>query len=436
MTTIIISIITIISLIIMIIFKPTIKIKKIELQTFWIIPVIGLIILLLLKQVDFEFIKDSLFRKSSINPIEILTLFLSISFLSIVLDEAGFFKKCALLATKINGGSQKKLYFSLMLVISCLTIFTSNDIVILTFTPFICYFCKHSKVSPIPYLIEEFIFANTCSMMLIIGNPTNIYLAESFNISFFEYFKIMFIPTIITSIIAYILLSLIFKKQLNKTIQLDDNENQLKINKFIMITSLIHLALCTILLAIASYINLKMWIICLAFAISLLFILSIYSIFIKNNTILNSLKRLPYNLIPFILSMFIIVAALTKVGAIKHISNLFDATATSSTSAIFEYGLTAFFTCNILNNIPMSVMFEQIISSSNQFYLNEEIYSSIIASNIGAYLSPIGALAGIMWMSLLKKADIRFNFTDFLKYGVLISPLLIIVALTTLTFII
>lgn len=436
MTTIIISIITIISLILMIILKPTIKIKTFELQTFWIIPVIGLITLLLLKQVDFEFIKDSLFKKSSINPIEILTLFLSISFLSIVLDEAGFFKKCALLATKINDGSQKKLYFSLMIVISCLTIFTSNDIVILTFTPFICYFCKHSKVSPIPYLIGEFIFANTCSMMLIIGNPTNIYLAESFNIEFFEYFKIMFIPTIVTSIIAYILLSLIFKKQLNKTIQLDDNENQLKINKFIMIISLIHLGLCTILLAIASYINLKMWIICLAFAISLLFILSIYSIFIKNNTILNSLKRLPYNLIPFILSMFIIVATLTKVGAIKHISNLFDATATSSTSTIFEYGLTAFFACNILNNIPMSVMFEQIISSSNQLYLNEEIYSSIIASNIGAYLSPIGALAGIMWMSLLKKADIQFNFTDFLKYGVLISPLLIIIALTTLAFII
>ena len=42
----IISIITIIVLIIAIIVKPTIKIKKYEVQTFWIIPLIGTLILL------------------------------------------------------------------------------------------------------------------------------------------------------------------------------------------------------------------------------------------------------------------------------------------------------------------------------------------------------------------------------------------------------
>jgi site-specific DNA-cytosine methylase len=33
------------------------------------------------------------------------------------------------------------------LMVAVLTIFTSNDIVILTFTPFICYFCKNAKIS-------------------------------------------------------------------------------------------------------------------------------------------------------------------------------------------------------------------------------------------------------------------------------------------------
>lgn len=59
-------------------------------------------------------------------------------------------------------------------MVAILTIFTSNDIVILTFTPFICYFSKNAKINPIPYLVAEFA-ATTYSMMLIIGNPTNIY---------------------------------------------------------------------------------------------------------------------------------------------------------------------------------------------------------------------------------------------------------------------
>ena len=195
--TLIIAILTILALIIMIIIKPTIKIKQIEIQTFWVVPLVGALCLFILQKVTFTDLKEIFLSPKPINPLKILILFISISFLSIVLDEAGFFRKCAVLATKITRGSQRKLFFSIFLVVSVLTIFTSNDIVILTFTPFICYFAKHNKISPLPYLIGEFVFANTLSMMLIIGNPTNIYLASSTNIAFLSYLKVMILPSII-----------------------------------------------------------------------------------------------------------------------------------------------------------------------------------------------------------------------------------------------
>lgn len=437
MVTLIISILTIIFLILAIVFKPSIKIKKVELQTFWMIPLIGIIFLYLTKEINFEETKNVLFAESSINPIKILVLFLSVSLLSIVLDEVGFFKKCALIATKATKGSQHKLFLSLSIVVSVLTMFTSNDIVILTFTPFICYFAKHTKINPIPYLIAEFIFANTWSMIFIIGNPTNIYIAESFHIDFFEYFKIMAIPTIITGVSAYLILLLIFNRDLKK--ELDDSfcetKNPIK-NKFIAIVGLIHLALCTIILAISSYIKLEMWYISLGFAGSLVLFLMIYYIIRKEDVIFKVIKRIPWNLIPFVLSMFIIVSALVKSGFIKSISELLDANLNSGNGAIFEYGIVAFLACNILNNIPMSVMFERIIANSNQLYISEEIYSTIIASNIGAYLSPIGALAGIMWMSILNKNDLKFSFKKFMKYGVMLAPALIVIALCMLSIII
>ena len=36
-------------------------------------------------------------------------------------------------------------------------------------------------------------------------------------------------------------------------------------------------------------------------------------------------------------------------------------------------------------------------------------------------LAPIGALAGIMFSSLLNKYDIKFSFLSFIKYGSIIS---------------
>ena len=69
----------------------------------------------------------------------------------------------------------------------------------------------------------------------------------------------------------------------------------------------------------------------------------------------------------------------------------------------------------------MSVLFTEILKTSEVVNINA-IYASIIGSNVAAYLTPIGALAGIMWLSILKKEDIKFNFLDFTKYGIILAP--------------
>lgn len=77
-----------------------------------------------------------------------------------------------------------------------MTVFTSNDVIILTFTPPICIFAKKAKISPLPFLFGEFIAANTWSMALIVGNPTIVYLAQSAGITFVEYVSVMALPTL------------------------------------------------------------------------------------------------------------------------------------------------------------------------------------------------------------------------------------------------
>ncbi len=421
---IVISIITCILMILSIIFYPSIKIKNIKISLYWIICLIGAIILICFQQVDFNDIKNEFINNSSINPLKILILFFSMTFISIFLDEVGFFKLIAIkILSKVNN-KQITLFICLYFLVAILTVFTSNDIIVLTFTPFICYFCKNAGINPLPYLVGIFISSNTYSMMFIIGNPTNIYLATSQSIDFISYFKIMFIPTILSGLIEFIILILLFRKNLNDKILSREIEKQ-EYNKFLIIIGLIHLFICLIFLIISSYLNIEMYLISLVSALSLLIISFVY--FIVKKIILSKyldiLKRLPFELIPFMLSMFIIVLALNKQNIPSLISNYLN-----NGNEIINYGISSFLMCNVMNNIPMSVFYASIINIGDL----KATYSTIIGSNLGAFLTPIGALAGIMFTSLLKKYDVKYTFLDFIKYGVIISIPTLLVALFSL----
>ena len=276
MASLIIAVATILLIILSSLLLPQIKIKKIKLQTYWIVALVGAIILLLIKEVTISELYTH-FTSSKIGPLQILILFISMTILSIFLDEVNFFKYLATVVTNHVKGKQIYIFLSLYTLTSILTVFTSNDIIILTFTPFICYFARHTKINPIPYLIAEFIAANTWSMMLIIGNPTNIYIATSFGIDFVEYFMKMAIPTIVTGLTTLLLMLIVFHKKLQEPIVLEEEHTSIK-NKFLLIVGLFNLITCTVILAVSSYINIEMWIVTLIFGLSLIFSCLIYAL--------------------------------------------------------------------------------------------------------------------------------------------------------------
>ena len=144
-----------------------------------------------------------------------------------------------------------------------------------------------------------------------------------------------------------------------------------------------------------------------------------------------TVKRLPWQLIPFVLSMFVMILALTEKGITGDIGRLFG-----GSNAILKYGVSSFLAANVINNIPMSVLFCPIMSGLSGAPLMQAMYATIVGSNLGAYLTPIGALAGIMWTSLLKTHDVKIGYIDFIKYGAAISLPALAAALGVLALII
>lgn len=411
-----------------VLFFPKISIGKIKLDTYWIVTLIGALVLLLFKFVNINTLVDSLTTDSAMNPLKILVLFISMTVLSVYLDELGFFKYLAAFTLKKAKKGQISLFLYLYVIVSVLTVFTSNDIIILSFTPFICYFAKNAKIDPMPYLAAEFVAANTWSMCLIIGNPTNIYLASAYEIDFIAYLKVMFFPTIIAGTIAFACLYLMFRKKLKAPIYGKSLDVKIE-DKVSLIIGLAHLGLCTLFLVIGSYINIEMWLVSFLSVVSLIIITIITSLIRKKKMtkLFTSLKRAPYQLIPFVLSMFVMIICLSEKGVTKTIAQL-----VGDDAPIMKYGILSFLSANIMNNIPMSVLFASIIENTSPVISIKVVYATIIGSNIGAFLTPLGALAGIMFSSILTEHKIKFGYLSFLKIGIFIAIPTIFVALLVL----
>ena len=196
--------------------------------------------------------------------------------------------------------------------------------------------------------------------MLIIGNPTNIFLGSAYNIEFIEYLKIMFVPTILAGLVQFSLILLIFNKKLSQPMKNDFEISEIR-NKFDFIVSLIHLLICLVMLVISSYLNIAMWLIALGCAVSLLTILIISKIVRKRSlySIYYTTKRLPFELIPFVISMFIIVIALDKYQVSKLISDFLGETAENLHYCTAALLFTAFlyFLCILLLVMSSEALF-------------------------------------------------------------------------------
>lgn len=418
-----------VALVLTVLTNPSINIGKYHIRIFyWTAPVLGSIALLLFRLLPLPVMWEGLTSSESINPLKILTLFISMTTLSIYLDEVGFFSYIAGISLKFAKTSQLRLFCVLFLLVSVLTVFTSNDIIILTFTPFICYFSKKAEIDPMPYLFGEFVAANTWSMMLIIGNPTNIYLATANGIGFGAYTAHMLLPTLFAGITAFLLLLMIFRKPLSQPISIKEEKPAIR-DKGLVIIGLLHLVSCTILLILSSYIGLEMWYITLGFAVSLFLCVTIYKKKkgVKERVLLHTIMRAPWELIPFVLSMFLLVLTLDRYQVTTIISDFFG-----TDHLVWKYGIASFLAANVMNNIPMSVAFSSIVSHLPEADRLPAAYASIIGSNIGAYFTPLGALAGIMWSGILNKMGIPFSFRKYISYGIRISIPVLIAALVGL----
>ncbi len=348
----------------------------------------------------------------------VVIILATLMIISSLLDDYGFFGYCASYALHESRNSGNRLFLYTFIVVSIISLFAGNDVVILTTTPVIIIFCNKAGINPKPYMYASFFAANTFSMPLYIGNLTNILIGDSFGLSYFGFTTYMLLPTIAAAFVNYFLIKLIFKRQIPVSFAPPDNCITPLRNKFLVALGLAVLLAVIVLGGVANYFRVPLSVVTLSGAAVLL---------IFERRPLYRLKRVSWNVVLFVIGLFIVVKGL-EVSDVSGSAGdiLFAYTGDNIFATTFLVSLISAFMCNLVNNIPMTAMMLSIIHNASPGQGTAMAYSLVIGSNLGANFTTFGALAGILWLESARRYGWSTKMTDFLRIGLFVTPVAIL----------
>ncbi|PPQ75296.1 hypothetical protein CVT24_007519 [Panaeolus cyanescens] len=469
-------------------------------------------------------IRDGIVGTDGIKPYNILILFISLAYMAITLDVTGILQAAAFWVSNKGGSNGRRLYLYFYVLITVVSMILGNDPIILSGTAFLVYYTEATGLAPMAWLISEFAAANTASMVLFVGNPTNVVICEGFRINNAAFTAYTILPFLACCVACYIALMVQFRDEsrIPKKLKANGELDPRKVLRDPVSACFgsILLAICLIVVIVLSFFHVDVWKIVLPFAVfkfafdicwdhyrfktgqlskaaegdaamvdelkramslpqdhhlqaenephhslqssatftsalggpsnygsvdthtngsplGLVKSPSLYPdgrIFGKQReklsriheelshhfpTFFTALPRLPFGLIPFAFSQFILIEALTHQGWIQVFSSwLAKASNGQMIPVIWIVGVMGIILCNIAGtNIGATILLTKIIHATNlsPHAARAAAIALAVSSNIGAVSVTFSAsLAGLLWQSILKqkKTDIKLGLTD------------------------
>jgi arsenical pump membrane protein len=263
--------------------------------------------------------------------------------------------------------------------------------------------------------------ANAASFVLPISNPANLVVFHTSMPPLGRWLASFGLPSILSIAATYLVLRIVFRKELADGAQEPGVAKPLSANGKIVLAGI---ASMVAVLLTASALDRDLG---LPTCLAALAITAVVCIKARSNP-WSLMKEISWATIALVAGLFIMVEAVQTVGALKLTQAAFhEVQQFTPALATLTTGFVVGIADNLVNNLPLGLIAGATLHAEHARGLIAN--AVLIAVDLGPNLSVTGSLATILWLIALRKENLNVSGWDFFKAGAVAMPVALAAAL-------
>jgi arsenical pump membrane protein len=328
--------------------------------------------------------------------------------LSAVLDASGAFRAAAHAIARRSGGSGPRLFVGLGVLTAAATAFIANDGAILVLTPIVVELAAllgMERAATVAFLFATGFLCDAFSIVLPTANLTNLILVDVTRID-----GGLFLSRMIPSALAVLVVSMaVLYAQSRGAIPSQIAVEALGAPPRFPRRSLVITVAAAVVLAAGYLVGARARLPVGAVVLTVAAALAVAESRALGGTVpfWRTARALPFSVVVFANAMFLVVGAVARrAGALPP--SLVPA---HDARGIFAVGGAVSLACAVGNNLPMFLMSLGLLPAGD----GTLALAALVGANVGEKLTPIGSLATLLWLDLLRRHRVTVSWAEYVK---------------------
>lgn len=332
-----------------------------------------------------------------------------------VVQEVGAFDRLAALIESRARSRSATYTFTIVFVVSVITpSLLNNDAAILILTPLVVALTRrlYPGNTTITMAFAFAVFLAPGVAPFIVSNPMNMIVAEFTGLDFNSYAAVMLPISMIGALATYVILRLVYKNLLRAAKPVEGGVVTIHRHPAER-PAVILLALVFVAYPICATLGGEIWFIAVVGAVASLVLTRAYRIAPARKIA----GHISIDILAFLWGIFLVVQGLRGVGAVDWLASIYGGAPAGSAEHLATIGVTSAVGSAIIDNHPMSILNMMAIGSHHGA---KPLLAALVGGDIGPRLLPIGSLAGLLWMDLLRRNGVHIGIGRFLRLGTIV----------------
>ncbi|MGH7722461.1 MAG: SLC13 family permease [Candidatus Dormibacteria bacterium] len=327
-------------------------------------------------------------------------------------DEAGVFDAVTGIALRAGGRSPLRLLMAVCAAGCVVTAFLSNDATALILTPVVALAAQRAGADPVPYALATSYIADAASGLLPVANPVNILTIDATHVALGTYLGVLLLPAVLVVVATVAALAWALRGRLQPLRTATPGGVP---SPLVRPAAAVLVALAVAYVA-ATSLRLPVGLVAAAGAVALATVVG--------RRAPRRLQRLrsdvSWSVLLFVAGLFVVVQGLEDTGVTGAVLHWWLGAGSGSTpSAVAAFGGAALGS-NLINNLPMTLVTLSGLHPLGAAATNAAL-GAALGADVGPNLTPLGSLATMLWLVLLRSRGISISAATYVRYGILVT---------------